>query len=129
LIICNNKVLRLIRFCFWSSHSCYPNSFGTGSHCVETISASAFALERTENINVAVTSTARAACRRCRRACFSDGPRGAWPQFSAPAHYRFGSIPSLVAGRREPRPGPPTPETGNAVFACKRAPLEVVASN
>jgi hypothetical protein len=64
LIICNNKVLRPIRrFCFRRSRPCYPNSFSTGSHRVETINASAFApeAERTENMNVAVASTARAA--------------------------------------------------------------------
>jgi hypothetical protein len=128
LIICNNKVLRPIRrFCLRRSRPCYPNSFGAGSHRIETISASAVAPEpeRTENINVAVASTTRATWPGCRTRLLVLPPRGASSQFSARA------LPILVnpiAGRRSKGTPAmaPIPDTGNATFARKRAPLEVL---
>jgi hypothetical protein len=128
LIICNNKVLRPIRrFCFRRSRPCYPNSFGTRWHSIETINASAFAPEpqHTENINVAVASTARAAWPWWRKRLLVRPPRGASSQFSAR------TLPiwiNPIAGRRSKGTPAmaPIPETGNATFARKRAPLEVL---
>jgi hypothetical protein len=94
------------RFCFRRSRPCYPNSFGTGSHRIETISASAFAPEpeRTENINVAVASTARAAWPSLQTRLLVRPPPA--PRLSSRhARYRFGSIPSRVPGRRGARLG------------------------
>jgi hypothetical protein len=126
-IICHNKVLRPIRrFCFRRSRPCYPNSFGTGSHRIQTISASAFAPEpeRTENINIAAASTARAA----------------WPSLQTrllvrppPPAPRLSSRHPRATGLDQSRRGSPAEgEPGHSADprrARKRAPLEVVASN